>query len=87
MDNTVVHYDEVYRQLRKLQYMLIRETRNGEEVCLGKVMENCCFKDKDKRTILQLILGKEDEIKYSTLKCLKIMSSSRLITCISDIEV
>jgi hypothetical protein len=49
MDNTVLHYEEAYKQLRKLWYVLIRETRNGAEVWLGKVMENSCFKDKDKR--------------------------------------
>jgi hypothetical protein len=66
MNNTVLHNKELcylnnmlgYKQLRKLILVLIRETRNDAEVWFGKVMENSCFKETDKRTTLKLILGK-----------------------------
>jgi len=38
--------------------MLIREARNDAEVWFGMVMENSCFIDTDKRTILKLNLGR-----------------------------
>lgn len=60
--------------------MLIGETRNNVEVWFGKVMENSCFKHTDRQeNNTETDLGKDNEIKCSILKCLKIMSSGRLL--------